>query len=122
MNKYIKRELEKCKVAQIPEFDESTTQLLISRTGKGIITQVTGELYQGQKYLIQVENYIVNPFPGFDLHDNWNNGIIPTDKQMEIKVDQIMGKMIKVSAIGYSDRKPWNGWLPRKSIHIIKEL
>ena len=40
---------------------------------------------------------------------------------MKIKVDQIMGKMIKVKAVGINDNKPWVGWLPRKSINIIEE-
>ena len=41
---------------------------------------------------------------------------------MDIQVDQIIGKMIKVIATGHNDKKPWSGWLPKKSIHIIEEL
>ena len=120
MNKFIFDQLKKCKIAQLPEYDENTTHIIIPKVGSKV--NIINDLNINQNYLIIVEEYIIKPYNGFTLHDNWNNGIIPTDKQMEIKVEQIMGKMVKVSAVGYNDRKPWNGWLPRKSIHILKEL
>lgn len=122
MNKWIKKELEKCKIAKIPEFDDNTTHLVIPKNVKPDKNIIAGQLYLGQEYIIQVEDYIIHPYSGFTLHDNWNNGIVPTDKQMHIKVDQIMGKMIKIQSIGINDKSIWNGWLPIKSIHILEEL
>lgn len=116
MNKFIKEQLNKCKVASIPEFDETTTELIISRS---ILKQSKKEFEFGYEYDIEVEDYILHPYPGFTLHDNWNKGIIPTDKQMHVLVTKDMGKMICVQAIGLNDNKTWGGWLPKKSCKIL---
>ncbi len=112
MNKFIREQLNKCKVAEIPIFDESTVLLTIPRRG---VQNPTLELYAGQEFDVEVEDYIIHPYPGFTLHDNWNKGIIPTDKQMRISVLQEMGKMIRIKGIGINDKKEWEGWLPKKS-------
>lgn len=117
MNKYIKEQLLKCKVAQIPEFSEDTLELKIPRVGPVIIDPLDFTL--NGEYNIEVENYILYPYPGFTLHDNWNRGIVPTDKQMHVMITQIMGKMIQVQAVGLHDGKEWTGWLPKKSCRII---
>ena len=121
MNKYIKEQLNKCKVAVIPEFDDNTTELLISSNNctKVGITGITTDFYVGMECNIEVEDYIIHPYPGFTLHDNWNCGIIPTDKYMHITVVKEMAKMICIQAIGLNDNKSWGGWLPKKSCKII---
>lgn len=116
MNKFIKEQLQKCRVANIPNYDDNTTKIFIGRDS-GVINSL--ELHQGVETDIEVENYIIHPYPGFTLHDNWNKGIIPTDKQMHILVVQEMGKMICVKAVGLNDNKAWGGWLPKKSCKII---
>ena len=116
MNKFIKEQLQKCKVANIPEFDDSSTCISISvgtKSGSSV------EFQQGMEYDIEVENYIIHPYSGFTLHDNWNKGMVPTDKQMHILVVNEMGKMICVQAVGLNDNKAWGGWLPKKSCKII---
>ena len=112
MNRFIKEQLNKCKVAEVPVFDENTTTINILR--KNIQTS-TAELRTGQEFDVEVEDYIIHPYPGFTLHDNWNKGIIPTDKQMRITVLQEMGKMIRIKGTGINDKKEWEGWLPKKS-------
>lgn len=119
MDKIIKEQLNKCKVANIPFFDDSTTEILIQKGGKAIIKD---DLILNHYYRIEVEDYIVKPYEGFTLHDNWNNGIAPKDKIMNCEITQIMGKMIKVEAVGVDTNDRWSGWLPRKSIHIIEEI
>lgn len=119
MNKKIKEQLDKCELV-LPTYDDSTTELIIPKGAslkKGKSSIVDYEVYK--EYIIEVENYVLYPPDGFDLHINWNNGSIPTDKRMKIRVDQIMGNMIKVSAVGMNDHKFWWGWLPKKSTHII---
>ena len=110
MSKALFNELKKIEDI-VPEYDETSTEILIPKTDS---------MLKGAYYLIEVEEYIIHPYEGFDLHDNWNNGIVPTDKQMNIEVIDIMGKMIKVFANGLNDKKVWEGWLPRKSIHILE--
>ena len=78
------------------------------------------EFEQGHFYIIKVEDYIVHPYEGFTLHDNWNNGVIPTDNEMQIEVVQVMGKMMKINALGIHDKKMWSGWIPKKSAKIIQ--
>lgn len=118
MNSRIREQLEKCKVANIPNFNDDSTELIIPVGMK----KDEDEIKLNGFYLIEVEDYIIHPYSGFTLHDNWNNGIIPTDKQMNICVNQIMGKMIKVDAAGVNDRKHWSGWLPKKSFKILKNI
>ena len=121
MNKKIKEQLDKCNVI-LPFYDNNTLELLIPK-GSSFkqLLLFSDELEIGKEYIIRVERYITNPPEGFDLHINWNSGSIPTDSLMNIKVDQIMGKMVKVSAIGINDNKFWSGWLPKKSINIVEE-
>ena len=114
MNKFIIEQLNKVKNVNLPEYNESTTTIVIPRdSGSGNIV--------GNTYKVQLEDYIIRPYEGFTLHENWNNNIIPTDTIMNIEVTDQMGKMIKVTGIGVNDRKVWSGWLPRAGIKKIIE-
>lgn len=61
------------------------------------------------------ENYIINPFDGFDLHDNWNNGKAPYAKIMygEI-IDETKG-MYKFKVHSETSSEEYIGWCPKKS-------
>lgn len=123
MNEIIKEQLKLLKVAELPEFDDNTTDITIPK-------QEAKEynINVGKCYLIELENYIINPPETFTLHINWNNNIIPKDKYMKVEIVGIMGKMVKVNGVGYDFvnkldlNTMWEGWLPRKAITIIKEL
>ena len=124
MNPLIKAQLEKVRTVKLPVFDENTTEMIISKGSK------SDELFleQDKCYLISVEDYILHPPEGFTLHTNWNNGKIPTHKFMKVDVSKIMGKMVKVNALGYDMKSQedttdmWDGWLPLKSITILEVL
>lgn len=124
MNPLIKTQLSKIQRASVPEFDDDTTHIQLTKGG----VNLADELQQDHCYLISVEDYIINPPQGFTLHTNWNNNVIPKHKFMKIDVLQLMGKMVKVNSIGFDMkthtdiREPWSGWLPRKSIKIIEVL
>lgn len=124
MNNIIKEQLNKCKVAYIPPFDDNTTLIHIKPISKIESNQVLLNHY----YLIELEDYIINPPPNFDLHINWNNNIIPKSKGMKCEIIQIMGKMVKINGVGFdlinnNDLNViWGGWLPMKSFKVIKEL
>ena len=124
MNKYVKAELQKVKVANLPPYDDSTVTMTIPKHAG-----VDGDdLKRDKCYLLQVEEYVINPPDGYTLHDNWNGGVKPKSQYMKAEVCQLMGKMVKVNSVGYDyhNRKDtndiWEGWLPRSAIKIIGEL
>lgn len=124
MNRVVEEQLKKVKVAQLPPYDETTLRMTIPKVN-GI---VKSDLMEGQCYLIQVEDYIVKPFDGFSLHDNWNNGIPPKHNFLKAEVVKVMGKMVKVNSVGYDFMNKvdtmdlWEGWLPKKAIKILEVL
>lgn len=122
VKKVIEEQLKKVEIAVIPDFDENTTSVIIKSAEGKPIKESKNTLEVGVKYSIVVANYIVKPFDGFTLHDNWNKGIVPTDTHMMAKVTQIMGKMVCIDAVGVSDNKKWCGWVPLKSILSFEEV
>ena len=124
MNKVVEEQLKKVKVAQLPPYDETTLRMTIPKVN----SIINSDLNEGQCYLIQVEDYIVKPFDGFSLHDNWNKGIVPTDMLMNIQVLQVMGKMVKVEGVGVDINLgvtlpcSWVGWLPVGNVKIMEEI
>lgn len=115
MNKIIKQQLEKCKVAAIPNFDENTTHLIIPKTS----VANNESLIPGKYYQIQIDDSVFN---NSALTTNWNNNIQPPEHQLNICVIQILSKMVKVDCVGETTNKPWMGWLPMENIKILKEL
>ena len=124
MNPIVKAQLEKVKNASLPNYNEETTHLIIPKTTQ----KVQQGLIENKCYLIQVEEYIVKPFEGFTLHDNWNGGTHPLHRFLKCEVIQKMGKMIKVNSVGFDFKNKldtndlWTGWLPEKSIKILEEI
>ena len=97
MNPEVREQLQRVKVANIPQYDDKTTHLIIPKSDG---TSSSG-LQEDKCYLIKVEDYIIHPFDGFTLHDNWNKGIAPKHSFMKVEVSKIMGNMIKVNSVGY---------------------
>lgn len=67
---------------------------------------------------VTFENYIINPFPGFDFHDKWNNGIKPYAKVMYGKIINETKGMYQFELHSESSDKVWRGWCPKKSCTI----
>lgn len=86
------------------------------------------DIHVGGSFLVELEDYIIHPPENFTLHKNWNRGIAPSYKCMRVIVTDIMGKMVKIEGMGFDIKTHenvgdvWDGWLPRKSIKIKKEL
>lgn len=124
MNKFIRAELEKCKYANIPSFDDDTTVLKIPRTQPG--SAVT--LRPGKYYLIEIADYVFNPSEGLTLSANWNGGSNPPCKYMNVEVVHIEGRMYKVNGTGFDPHTnqvlltSWTGWLPGQAIKVIEEV
>lgn len=124
MNPIIKDQLERCRVANLPYYDEDTTTLMIP---KGSAEEVNP--YQVHKcYLLQLEEYIVNPPPDFSLHTNWNKGSIPKSRFYQAEITKIVGKMVFITGMGYdmttnsATSDSWAGWVPQKGIKLLKEI
>lgn len=122
MNDIVKEQLSKCKIAQVPSFDDNTTLIVVHKR------EPEKEPELNHYYIIELEDYIINEPAGFTLSANWNKGVKPSCSYYKAEVIQIMGKMIKVRGIGYNPvedsdySEPWTGWLPRSGFHIKKEL
>lgn len=123
MNKIIKRELEKIK-APMSEYDDNTLSIHFSKR----ISEAPFEFKIGSKYRITVEDYILNEPPNFTLSTNWNKGIVPISKCMDVTVSNICGAMIQFFAQGYDQDKDIlkedvysDLWLPKKSITVLGE-
>lgn len=124
MNKLIQEQLYKCKVANIPEFNENDTTITINKGSKVVVTE-----YQLHKcYLIEIADFILHPDSESVLADNWNGGTVPTYKRYFAEVAQLMGKMVKICGCGVdpqtglSTNDIWEGWIPQSGIKLIKEL
>lgn len=117
MNKFILEQLKNTKV-KLPYYDDNTVELFIPKRNDII----NDENIVGINYKILLEDYIIHPYDGFTLHENWNNNVIPTDNIMNVEIIQQLGKMIKISGIGVNDNKVWSGWVPKSSIKIIERL
>lgn len=122
MNKIIKEQLSRCKISNIPNFNDSTTELIIPKAEPEKVPELN------HAYLIYIEDYIIHEPPGFQLSSNWNKGTCPKYSYYRVQVIQIVGKMYKVQGVGYNpetdDTYPegWMGWLPEKGFHIKKEI
>lgn len=123
MNKIVQRELEKIR-ANI-DYNDNTTYIYIPKSGQ--LSSV--DLQVDHNYNIYVEDYILKEPSNFSLSTNWNNGVVPISKYMNICVLQRLSNMVQVDACGYdviSQRTKSDSymglWLPVESIHIIKEI
>lgn len=114
MNKFVKEQLNKCNTI-LPEWYENTTKLVI--TGK----KTPSEVECSGNITIHIENYIINEPSNFTLSSNWNGGTTPPENNMNVNIIQQMGKMYKVSGVGISTNKHWEGWLPQKGFKIIDD-
>ena len=118
------QQLNMCKVAEIPACTSDATHIIIPRK-----MPTPEERFEvGRQYLVELAGYITNPPNDFDLHANWNHGVVPKDTYMTCVCVQLMGKMVKIEGAGYDyeTRTPldsrWTGWVPLKSITIIRKL
>ena len=114
MNKFVSAQLKKIVIPRI-YIDNNPNKIIFKKQGANIDT----DFIVFNTYNILVEDYILNPPPGFTLADNWNFGTNPPEKELTAKVLQIAGKMIKFDCIGKTTNINWVGWLPKKSIKIV---
>ena len=73
MDEFIKKQLRSTKVAVVPEFDDTTTTLIIKKLANI-------PLIENHCYLIKLKDNLLEPNNTTSLTLNWNNGSIPTHK------------------------------------------
>ena len=124
MNSIIKQQLKKCRVADIPEFNDDTTQIMIPKQDGAVVSP-----YQVHKcYLVEIADWIIHPSPDFNLASNWNKGSIPSHSFYCVEISQVMGKMVRITGCAYdpatksTTSELWEGWVPQKGLKLIKEL
>ena len=124
MNPIIKKQLEGCRVANIPYIDDTTTVVKIP---KGSILNVTP--YEvGKCYYVELAEYLTNPSEGSTLSTNWNKGTIPKYRYYKCEIVKIVGKMICIlgfgidSTTGQETQDLWEGWVPQAGIKLIQEI
>lgn len=124
MNSLIKKQLESCKVANIPQFDDSDTVINIP---KGSVLNVT-QYQVGKYYIVEISDYITNPSEGSTLSNNWNKGTVPKYKYYKCEIVKIVGKMICILGYGINPvtgqdtSDLWEGWVPQEGIKLLQEL
>ena len=94
------------------DFPESFSEIVFFKKDTGNKDSIKNEVK------VIFENYIINPFPGFDLHDKWNNGIKPYDKVMYGKILKETKGMYYFELHSETSDKIWKGWCPKKSCTI----
>lgn len=120
MNEIIKNQLKDIEYL-ISDLDDNKYEYFIPK-------QHTLDIQLGNYYLIELEDYIIHPSPSFNLHCNWNNNNVPKYKYMKCCIDQIMGKMVKLTGVAYDmDNKidipySWSGWIPIKSMKLLERI
>lgn len=124
MNSYIKNKLAQCKVAQLPAGWESHNYIFIPKT----LQIESKNVLENHCYLIELEDYLLNPPPNFTLSTNWNGGSNPKSKWYKCEISKVMGKMIKITGLEYDNvnqvdlDRVWEGWLPAGGIKVLKEI
>lgn len=122
MNSIIKDQLSKCRVAVIPQFEDTVTHICISKINK----VQTENMVSNRVYLIRVK-------PSVKTNDtiafNWNNGLKPLYEYYKVEKVGVVGNMIKVNGFAVDTEtgdsiytKPFYGYLPNDGFEILEEV
>lgn len=123
MNSFLAEQLNLVKIAKIPPIGNQNS-IVIPK-----VTQVeTLELKLNHNYIVQFADYIVKPPANFNLHVQWNDNNVPLYSYVKCTVIAEMGKMVKIDSVAINMKDfssmgyYWTGWIPKKSITIIREI
>ena len=85
--------------------------------GNIIFTKKNVSVRRKEKTVV-FEDYILHPFPGFDLHEKWNNGVAPPERTMYGDIIKETTGMYLLSLHTETTGLSWTGWCPKKSCRI----
>ena len=122
MNKIIKDQLNKVRSVKL-DFDDHTTHIDIPKTEEVIPLA----LVEGQVYVIELEDFILNPLQNSTLASNWNSGKIPKYKRYQVEFIQKMSNMYKFNGVALDNNQPiysenWFGWFPEEGFKVVSLL
>ena len=122
MNKVIKDQLSKVRSVKL-DFDDHTTHIDIPKTEEVIPLA----LVEGQVYVIELEDFILNPLQNSTLASNWNSGKVPKYKRYQVEFIQKMSNMYKFNGVALDNNQPiysenWFGWFPEEGFKVISLL
>ena len=124
MNPIAKKQLDACKVADLPYYDEKSTLLVIPKKDSNRVN----EFHLHKYFIVELADYIINPPPDYTLSANWNRGSVPRYKYMKVEICQLMGKMIRINGAAFDPNTNtdipyvWEGWVPSQGLKIVKRL
>lgn len=82
----------------------------------------------GHYYEIKLADYLVHPPADYNLHINWNRGIVPKSSYYRCEILQVMGKMVQINGVSFDPEgaesciDSWVGWLPLDAVDILTEM
>ena len=122
MNKIIKDQLNKVRSVKL-DFDDHTTHIDIPKTEEVIPLA----LVEGQVYVIELEDFILNPLQNSTLASNWNSGKTPKYKRYQVEFIQKMSNMYKFNGVALDNNQPiysenWFGWFPEEGFKVVSLL
>ena len=122
MNKIIKDQLNKVRSVKL-DFDDHTTHIDIPKTEEVIPLA----LVEGQIYVIELEDFILNPLQNSTLASNWNSGKVPKYKRYQVEFIQKMSNMYKFNGVALDNNQPiysenWFGWFPEEGFKVVSLL
>ena len=82
MNKFVVKELQKCRVP-LPKWDNDTTQLVIP------LHSSESDAMSDGIFDISIKNYIIHEPPNFTLSIDWNMGTVPPESKMRVGAEII---------------------------------
>ena len=130
MQRFIKEQLLSCQNANIPDFDDNTTTIIVPMMGHNEVEveEVTEkekppiDVEVGKRYIFEVDDKLVHDCLWYkEIHNKWNSGLGPKEPVIGATVLEIKGRMIKVESVDRYNYT-WTGWLPYCNVTIICEV
>lgn len=120
MNKILKQQLDKLKVAKVDSYNELTHTYVFKK-------HESATFKLDSVYLLRLDDKLLNPKYNDVLISNWNNGKYPTHTILKAQVSKKLGNMLFLCGVYCNeDKEPinefWNGWLPDDQLKIIEEV
>ena len=126
MNKFVVEQLQKCRVAKIPNFDDNTEEIIIS---KSQVDAESAQICMNTEYLIQISDDYISSEKYIAITNSWNNGQPLTHRYLKISITNFLDNMAKFDAVAYDYelQKDLNYvylayWVPIDCIKVIKKL
>lgn len=115
---------ELAKIQEVPiQYNDATTRIMIKK-------RVDIKLTEGEYYLIQLSDFMINPPVNSVINSNWNQGNNPHQRYYKVEINKILNNMVKVTGVSFDydgqsvtiAQEFWSGWVPREEFVIVQKL